>query len=381
MAHRIEAIVDPSLLAWARESIGFSTAVAAKKIHVEEGKLTDWELGKSRPTIKQLRTAANAYKRPLAVFFLSEPPKEDVVPHDFRRLPSDQPAKRSPALMVELRKAHRRRELAVELSSLIGEAIENRVDRFVDVSHPEKVAQRVRGKSSISLQDQFRWRDEYDALNAWKSYLEDQGVLVFQFSRVQVSEVRGFSLSRREYPVIAVNGKDSPKGRIFTLLHEYAHLMLDKGGMCDLRQGRVRGENSRIEQFCNHFAGAFLVPRDSLLSETLVSRNPKMGWTDEDLHTLALKYRVSTEVILRRLLVLDRTTNQFYRQKREELQALSQPAKSGPVHQAKQAIIMNGRRFTGLVLRAYQDAAITSREVADYLGVRLKHLHEIESQL
>jgi Zn-dependent peptidase ImmA (M78 family) len=106
-----------------------------------------------------------------------------------------------------------------------------------------------------------------------------------------------------------------------------------------------------------------------------------MGWTDEDLHTLALKYRVSTEVILRRLLVLDRTTNQFYRQKREELQALSQPAKSGPVHQAKQAIIMNGRRFTGLVLRAYQDAAITSREVADYLGVRLKHLHEIESQL
>lgn len=71
MAKQIKALVKPSVLKWARESLNLPLADAAKKIGVKVSKLSEWESesGGSSPTIGQLRKAANAYKRPLAVFF------------------------------------------------------------------------------------------------------------------------------------------------------------------------------------------------------------------------------------------------------------------------------------------------------------------------
>lgn len=56
-------------------------------------------------------------------------------------------------------------------------------------------------------------------------YLEEQGIFVFQFP-MPVEENRGFSLVRKEHPlVIVINSQDSPNGRIFTLFHEYCHTL------------------------------------------------------------------------------------------------------------------------------------------------------------
>ncbi len=91
MAKRVEAMVQPELLVWARTSAGLSLDQAAKKVQVGPGRLESWESGKGRPTVrptvKQLRKLGNAYKRPIAVFYLPEPPKDFQPMKDFRRLP------------------------------------------------------------------------------------------------------------------------------------------------------------------------------------------------------------------------------------------------------------------------------------------------------
>ena len=70
----IKVRVNPRLLAWARMSAGFSIPEAAGKIGVKDGKIKAWESNQDKPTVAQLRKAAQVYKRPLSIFFLSEIP-------------------------------------------------------------------------------------------------------------------------------------------------------------------------------------------------------------------------------------------------------------------------------------------------------------------
>lgn len=381
---RIEAIIKPSLLRWARESIGMYIEEAASKIRVSEEKLRTWEIGDARPTINQLRTAANVYKRPLAVFFLEKAPEEKRKPRDFRRLPKEEVGRTSPALSLAVRNAQRKRDLAIELSELVDTKIKTGIPHFRISGDPERIAMAARERLGVSLRQQFRWRSNYEALGSWIESIEKRGVLVFQVSGVQVSEARAFSIAAKELPVIAVNGKDFPRPRIFSIFHEYSHLVLNKGGMCDFCEEESSDIRSRVERFCNHFAGAFLVPKDALLEEDVVKKRKRGKWEDYELDELARKYSVSNEVVLRRLLILGRTSREFYKKKRTEfIERAKKMAErtEGFMLPHTRAVRDNGNVFTNLVLRAYREEAITGSNVADYLGVRLKHLKRIEYEM
>ena len=92
---RVSEVVKPALLRWARETSGLATDEAANKIGVKPERLAEWEEGTLRPTVAQLRKAANVYKRPLAVFFLGDPPVQSAPLHDFRGLIAGTPSRLS----------------------------------------------------------------------------------------------------------------------------------------------------------------------------------------------------------------------------------------------------------------------------------------------
>ncbi|WP_352451909.1 helix-turn-helix transcriptional regulator [Mesorhizobium sp. M0106] len=75
MAQRVKANIRPALITWARESAGFTPAEAASRLKHEEDAYLAWEAGEEMPTLPQLRKIAELFKRPLAVFYLPEPPK------------------------------------------------------------------------------------------------------------------------------------------------------------------------------------------------------------------------------------------------------------------------------------------------------------------
>lgn len=98
--------------------------------------------------------------------------------------------------------------------------------------------------------------------------MENLGVLVFQFA-MPVHDARGFSLVEDGISSIVLNSHDSINARIFTLFHEYAHLLLGTSGICNLEESSEL--HLDIERFCSHFAGAILVPKIDLLHHELIS--------------------------------------------------------------------------------------------------------------
>ena len=76
--------INPALLVWARTSIGISVSRAAGQLKVSSKQLRDWEAGKDKLSIVNLERSAEINKRPLAAFFLPEPPAEPPIPMDFR---------------------------------------------------------------------------------------------------------------------------------------------------------------------------------------------------------------------------------------------------------------------------------------------------------
>ena len=81
--------VEPSVMKWARESIGLTIPEVSKSLNIGESTITEWETGNKKPTLNTLRKLTPLYKRPLAIFFLPTPPLEPPLPTDYRVLPEE----------------------------------------------------------------------------------------------------------------------------------------------------------------------------------------------------------------------------------------------------------------------------------------------------
>jgi Zn-dependent peptidase ImmA (M78 family) len=314
-----EVDVEPGVLIWARESMGIEIAEVAKRFGLSQNIIKKWEYGQKKPTIIQIKKLAKFYKRPLAVFFLPSPPEEPPLPNDFRTLPDESRKPFSPETRLIIRKARRLQSLAIELAEGTNKDIHTNVGRVNLSDNPEIVANNERIHVGIDIQTQFSWSREVDAFEEWKKAVEKLGILVFQFP-LAVEEIRGFSLPKDILPAIVLNRRDHVRARIFSLFHEYGHLLLDTDGICnwEILNGSFKTDGS-VEKFCNHFAGAFLVPKDALQNHKLVrlQRNTS-EWSDKDLEKVAKDFNVSREVILRRLVTFRLVEWDFYRIKYEK---------------------------------------------------------------
>lgn len=382
MTASIRVQIEPKLLVWGRETAGYALDDAAKKIGVAPDKLAGAELGDVQLTYAQLKKTAEVYKRPLAVFFLDTPPPVPEVVHDFRMSPDFAHRPLSSRLIFEIRKARQHRQEAIELADELGQEIPPFLYQAELQQGVDQVALRVRELLGISLRAQFGWADNNTALKAWKRAVESLSVLVFETSRIEVDEMRGASLPEEMLPVVVLNGGDSQAGRTFTLLHEFTHLLLRQGGVCDLAPADVATPDAKVEAFCNAVAASTLVPADALIAQ--LPRPAPQEWSMEQLAEIATRFRVSKEAILRRLLVLGYTTEAHYAQKREEfLQEYRELRRrrvgsTGGPEPAVMAVRNLGRPFISLVLNAYIEDRIALSAVSDYLGLKLKHLPRIE---
>ena len=95
--------------------------------------------------------------------------------------------------------------------------------------------------------------------------------------------------------MIMVNRKATPfPRRTFSLLHEFADLMLRVSGVSDLNVDDTRPpEDQAVEVFCNRVAGtAALLPRDVLLSHPEVTQEEQgaVDWSDDQLSNLSPRF-------------------------------------------------------------------------------------------
>ncbi|MCB0310297.1 MAG: ImmA/IrrE family metallo-endopeptidase [Bdellovibrionales bacterium] len=396
MAKSVEALVNPKMIVWARKKSGFDISGASKRMQVKPERLKAWEEGELRPTIKQAIKMAELYRRPLSVFYLESPPQDfSVAMTDFRRLSDADEGDFSPELLLEIRKAQMRREIMIEFLEEDGDYSFSYLDSISLIDNTEHVARKVRDLLDVSWESQQRWYSPNDALNGWKEAIENLNVLVFHSAHQGItldpSEAHGFSISESLFPVIVLNSKDVHRRRIFTLLHEFVHLLLDAGGVCDTWEyANAKNIAQRTEVFCNQVAGAVLVPTSMLMAHTILhSHNSQTEWSDEEIGALAQEFSTSTEVVVRRLLALGLVTADFYERKRQEYakawskykeEVKKDGRQGGPPHH-RMVLRNNGKPFTRQIFSAYYDNKITLSDASDFLEAKIKHVKEMEKDL
>ena len=378
--------IQSSILKWARESSGENIERVAKKLKVEIQEIKKWESQESLITIGKLRNLAKIYKRPLAVFFLSKKPYEKL-PNDYRVLPENQGRPLLRVTKLAIRKIQHLQVIATELSELLNQEAKYKVIKIGASVGPEELAEQTRLQMNITLKQQIELKNDTSALALWKKAIEDTGILVFQMS-VPVDEIRGFSLIETNQPVIAINIKDSVRARIFSIFHEYCHILLNDAGFCDLGEEYYSsGHIKTIEEFCNHFAGAFLVPKNTLLTHPLIKKiEDNEEDLDEAIKKISNNFKVSQEVILRRLLMFKRISKQYYLDKRAQLKKDFKKIKSFEGKKRwlvpyKKCVQERGTNFIAMVFEARTQSLITIRDMVDYLGVKRKHISKVEKFL
>lgn len=123
-----------------------------------------------------------------------------------------------------------------------------------------------------------------------------------------------------------------------------------------------------------------MVSRQSLLSHAIVrSHGAAPAWRQEELAALARQYSVSREVVLRRLFIAGHTSKIFYEKTHAQLRREyeKRAKKEGFVTPSTDAVSTAGKTFVRLVLGAYHDDRLTTSDVSDFLGVKLKHLDKV----
>jgi Zn-dependent peptidase ImmA (M78 family) len=390
MARSTEALVEPEILAWARETAGLPVEEAAASLQIKPEKVVAWENGIESPSMAQLRKMATLYRRMLSDFYLPAVPEEEALPHDFRRLPGEVAHNYSRALRFQLRLAHQRRVLALDLAADLDEDMPALQGRLRVNADTERTGAELRRLLDVPLNMQRTWRDPRTSYNGWRTAIERAGILVFKATGIPTKEMLGFSLAERPLPVIGVNRKLRPNGKTFTLLHECVHVFLEQSSICDIDETVLRPpEEQRVEIFCNAVAGAALVPLDALLAEPLVRLHPARprDWSSEELGSLARAFGVSEEVILRRLLTAGRASRDFYGAKRAAWGSLmddvaaADPNADFKRNMPQEVVSDLGKPFTRLVVDSYLNSFTSLSDVSRYLGLRAGQVPKVQELL
>ena len=377
--------VNPDMLRWARETGGFDindVVVKLKRKRVTAETIVSWEVGEASPTYIQLeRLAYEIYKRPLALFFFPEPPEEETPKESFRTLPQEEVDLLEPRLLYLVRQARVMQENLRELFDEVNPAKKQLCSEITIRSSDtvSDVAKAAREYLGVGLNKQYSLTTNDKAFKFWRDVLEKHGVFVFK-DAFKDEECSGFCLYDKVFPIIYINNSQATIRNIFTLFHELAHLLFRTGGI-DLRHGYVRklkGDNKRIEVFCNKFAGEFLVPTGDIRSQI---RNQDID--DNLLTRLAKKYSVSREVILRKCLDLNKITNTFYEAKvkewNEDRLTRGSSGSGGNYYYNKGAYL--GARYIETAFGKYYQKKIAIDQLANYLGVKTKNVAGMEMRL
>ncbi len=369
-------LANTALLTWARESAGYTIPQIAKYLGRPDEVIAAWESGTDAPRYRQLEKLAHKFRRPLAAFFLPAIPAEPVLPSDFRTLPGKGAGEYQPETRLAIRYE---RALLADVRDLV-DASEARlqlsVPSFALGDDPEDAGLLVRSLLNVSIPEQCAWRDQYQALDAWRDALFDRGVIAAVL-RFPMDDARAFSLMDYDLGGIGLSSGDVGYARTFSLFHEVYHLCLGLPGVSggDARRTPARPRNVwAVERRCDRFAASLLLPATEpivagALNELRRAPVPAVG------ERLARLLKVSKYAILGRLLDLElisegRHWSLVAEWKAAEPEERRQRPGGDYVRMRVSGV---GKRFTSLVLNALDEGELSLYDARNMLALDPKH--------
>ena len=387
---REKAIITPNILRWARETSKMSIEDVALKIKVKYEKIALWESGEEFPSINQLEKLSRLYRRPIAIFYLPEPPADFQTLRDFRKNVISK--EYSTALTFIIRDIQSKQSW---FSVFLKEEGENQLDfigKFNSKTKIEIIASDIIKTLGIGSIERNQ-----DILKYWVDKIEQKRVFVSLSSnihshlKIDINEVRGFAVSDKYAPFIFVNSADEKNAQLFTLIHELTHLWINASGVSsfDLIDFRNSGDLNKfdpIEVLCNRVTAEILMPESSFVN---ILRDYKTI-TSSVVEKIAEELRVSSFALSVRMLNLNIISefqfNQFrkvFKEKYEEyleIQANKPKRKGGPNYYILK-IRKNSKAFTSYIYGYYKSGKITGYEANKLLDIKVSNFKNLEKHL
>lgn len=334
----VKTVIKPEMVIWARHRTGLPLKEFADKMQVSSDTARQWECGEKALTMTQAKRLSSLALIPFGTLFLNAPPQRRINLPDFRSVKNIPVRTYSPELEATVFEMQEKQDWYKSYLTDNGNAQLDYVG-CINVHSPKSEAVRkihdILRIPADELEDCRTWEGYFDII---VRHMENAGVTVIRNGVVgnnshrslNVEEFRGFVLVDKLAPLIFINGKDSKNAQMFTLIHEFVHILLGESGLIDVNPDNA--PSNSIEKYCNEAAAEFLVPQQDLgrMWETM---NPE----EENLGNLFLKlaknFRVSSIVIIIRCkdlgLIPTDQANIFLQKEMDKITAMKKQRSSG----------------------------------------------------
>jgi Zn-dependent peptidase ImmA (M78 family)/transcriptional regulator with XRE-family HTH domain len=370
--------VNGKVLAWARKERGLTESQAAKLLKLSETELLDLEEGTTKPNLGLLDRMAIQYQIPFASLMMPNPLPDTLRPMlpDFRTHAGQKPEV-DHELLTALDVVNMQIEMLVEVREghpdlFVAPALQD----YSKVAKPEDAANTERKRIAPTIDQQIGWAGVSPAFRRWRAIIERQGIFVHLMNIGPENAVRGFAIyDERKIPLALINGDEGEtSARIFSLIHEYAHILIRQPGISD------QNRKNSTERWCNQFAAYFLMPRDRFKTEAQ-QIDPTKTWSDSSIRKIADMFKVSMSAVALHLEDIGLAREGFYDQKR----ALWKPPKPRtggmPMPYAERQVNRLGVRHVSVVLDALDKRYINQLDAYELTEVGPKHFDDLRSEI
>jgi Zn-dependent peptidase ImmA (M78 family) len=369
--------IKNNLLTWAIERAGY----AVEAFLVREPDTAKWMAGEKEPTLKQLEAFARKVHVPFGYLLLQEPPEEPAVLPLFRT--AGGAGVIPPAVRDTINMVQRRQEWLAEYLQENGEEPLSYVSSMAGVEDKNVLALAMRNVLGYKPDAPIGGGSFGETLKTLAERIEDAGTQVIfngvvgnnNKRPIPVNVCRGFVLVNPYAPFIFVNNGDAKAAQLFTLAHEFAHILIGREGIVDLVD--MLPADDPLERLCNAAAAEFLVPANQLR---------KQWATAVGIGDVAKYFGVSQIVIGRRLLdlqVWDKDTFfSFYNVQKDRWAAHKEKTgtTTGGNFYATTAMRI-GKSFLGYVDRAAKTGQLPYRQAYNLVDLKRGTYDELINRL
>ena len=383
---------NPTVLKWARERLALEKRVVAKKVRVKADRLDEWETGTRAPTVRQGRELAKIYHRPFLEFFYSsipELPEIELIP-DLRHGEDESGTKPEVELILTQQWAREIRTNALDLLEEIGdtELAQTSLPHFTLNDDVVTSAKKARDSLLLPIDVQIGFPETpiVALSDILRDFIECVDILILKDDCLHKLNVRGLCIYSQQMPIIVI-GNELPSTQAFTIVHEFAHVLLQQSAVSGFAESRSNSSEyaQQVEEWCDQFTASFLMPEIELQK---YARNPD-DFSDEhglsQVIELSQIFKVSEYAMFNRLMELNYIEDSVYWDTLRPIMLQEEQILDSVPRQSlynNSYIDKLGRFYTGTVLDAWNTGYITTTNAADYLGVtNLQHLFDIQSDL
>ena len=354
--------IQPQILLFMRQSSGMTEDEIAKKLKLSKAKYLNIEGGKETISQHDLIHLADIYKRPLIAFYSVDTTQTTELPHDYR-LNRDKKissqvffAKRKALYLAEeLKEITRRKTTLPDINTSVSAAeLANKVRALLEIDY--KIIKEI---------VETKPKDE-TVLAYYKSLIEEKFFIPVLEHPLKSNGVQAFSVYD-EVSVMVLNESDSNEVRLFSLFHEFCHLLKRQDGICtvDLEKDN---DNQPEEKYCDEFAANLLMP------EQMVRRIINSPITNlKQLDAVAKQFGVSKLVTLIRCKELNILNPNQYKKLKSELE--SKKSKSFGRRNWEQTYIKRTSRLVlNHLINSFKRGDLTYTSLSTISGIKDKYL-------